>query len=200
LAKLNAPKGFDKSRLDGELLKKIEPFIDYVNQNFDQVLSAFASQISFGDNFSGKLIKLTAKHNTPITVANPTKAVSSLIPLFSHGFPVKSAQYSQNTDGSVEITLRFDGAVPIQTKNASGDNEITAFETKDLAEPGDLVSVTNYGEPAFNGEFLVLGVSTTTPRKVYCYTPDVTSATTETKSSYTSSETQTNEVTLFMGF
>jgi hypothetical protein len=206
VAKLNAPKGFDKSRVDGELLKKLEPFIDFCNQNFDQLLSGFAGQITLGDNLAGKIVSISAQHNTPITIQNPGKAVSLILPLFSKGQAIRSIAYNQNSSGSIDLTLRFDGAIPVATKSASAaQGTIVYYECKDPVEPGDLVSVTGYGASYLNGEFLVMGVTDTSPRKILCANvnngiPASPSTGSEVKTAYSTTETQVNSITLFLGF
>ena len=37
MAVINTPKSFDKAQIDAAVLPKIEEFVDYVNQQFDQL-------------------------------------------------------------------------------------------------------------------------------------------------------------------
>jgi hypothetical protein len=197
LAKLNNPKGFDKSQLDGEILQKLDPFIDFVNQNTDQFTRALTNQLTFADNLLGSVVTVSAKHRTPIVVPAAAKAVSAIIPLRCSGGSIRSFTYTFNTNGSVNLTFIFDDFVPIQTKNATVASGFVTYQTESTIAPGDRVSVSDYGNKALNKEVTVLYVSNTTPQAITAYTAD-TLAASETKSSYTGDAEVAKSVTLFI--
>lgn len=70
MAKVTVTKLFEYARVAStQGGKDLKEFIDFVNQNFEQVVSALVSKLSLKDNFKGEELSLTLTHAKE-TVAN----------------------------------------------------------------------------------------------------------------------------------
>jgi hypothetical protein len=158
MATLNLPKGFEKSLLPNDLRKGLEPFIDYVNQNVDQIVRAFINQLTFSDNFRGRVSNIQAYSNTPITLELQNTAATGVIILTATA-KVRSYNLTQLSTGGSQITIVFDEAKPIKTRSVSVSSGILLnyeIEAASQTEPGTLVSISGYGNKGNNGTFLVI--------------------------------------------
>lgn len=194
MAKINVPKSFDKGQIDSDLLGKLEPFIDYVNQNFEQTTSALNNSLSFADNIKCISKTLQAKHLTPVQVNLGSANVVGFLILNSTA-PLRSYSYTQ-TAGLYSFTFRFDEPITISSKSITIASGIATVETNDTLQAGDMINLSKYatGTLSNNGNFLVSYVYTTAPSKVAYYNPS--GATTETLGAYTSSSIQTRSVSI----
>lgn len=166
MAQINTPKAFDKSNLDSEILSKIEPFIEYTNQNFDQLIRALFNQITFGENIRGKFTQITVKHAQPITL-DIREGVSGVLPYRVSGDAVKAYTLTTDLQGRPTVTFYFHGPIPIQTRTITVSSGIATAETNDPVTIGDTVSISQAGNAANNGDFLVIGKLTAPDRIVY---------------------------------
>lgn len=198
MSKLSTPQGFDKSQMDAEILKKIEVFVDYVNQNTAQIILALTNQLTFGDNFLGQIMTVSAMHRVPIVLPKGSRAVSYIVPLRCAGGSIRSYNYAFNQDGSLSIEFVFDDFVPIQTQNATVASGFVQYQTKAPMRAGDRASISGYGNTALNKNITILEVSSTVPQYVTAYTSDALAAS-ETKSSYSGDSESAKSITLFVG-
>lgn len=155
MANINTPKSFEKSLLQGELLKQIEPFVDYVNQNFDQLIRALFNQLTFGENVRGQFSTVSAKHGVPITI-DVTEGVGGIMPFRVSGGSLRSYYLTTGKNGAPTVTFFFDDAIPVQTRTVVEDVEFCTTECSSVVRPGDRVLITGCTNVNNNGVFLVI--------------------------------------------
>jgi len=189
MAQINTPKAFDNQQLDSKFVKEAGPLIDYMNQNFDQISRALIKQLSLGDNFRGRLLQVSALHNQRVDIQGD--GTTGIIVL-SGG--VKSLEYAANTTGQVGITFKFSMPIAIKVRSVTVASSIATYEVQPAcsAAPGDMVSITGYGNKSNNGDFMVLARTTTS---VVVYNA---SGATETKTDYSGAQEPQKTVNIFV--
>lgn len=199
MAKINAPKGFEKGQLDSGTLEKIEPFVDYVSANFEQIIRAFTNQITFPDNFNATIRTLSVKHNVPFTIPSVGRAVTGVMLMSAAGVNVRSFSYVQNSENGLAFTFKFDSAIPIKTQNATYSAPFVRYQTTSLVSVGDIVSISDYANEALNGTFIVSADETINTKFIACYNQQ-TGVAAETKTSYSGEDEVSKSVTLLITY
>lgn len=194
MAKITAPKAFDKQSLDPKILEQIDPFIEYVNQNFDQLIRALFNQITLTENFRGRLVTVSAWHRREVLIESQGQGILAALPLKSEPSGLKSYVTTSDTGGRLSFTPAFDAAIPIKTRSVSVSSPFATYEIQasQTVLCGDKVSISQYGSKGNNGDFVVLSRSDSA---VTVYNP---SAATETKASYSGVAESEKTVTLFL--
>lgn len=194
MATLNTPKAFDKALIPSQAREDIESLVDYINQNFDQIIRAFASQITFDENFRGDRKVLSVTDGVPIEIDTGSQAPADI--LVSSRVGIRSTSFTTLSTGTTQITFKFDEALPLKTRNVTASSPFAIYETEGLsnAKAGDLVSVTGFGNKLNNGTFVV---SFRTENLIHVYNPN---AATESKPQFTGDREESKEVSLFILF
>lgn len=174
MTKLNVPKSFDKGQIPAKLLADIEPYLDFTNQNFNQILSALESGLTFGDNIQSTLKTIEVKHLVTTQLNLGLKSVAGVIVLNSD-VQIRSFTITQ-ANGLYSFTFRFDEAVTISAKSIAPDPlgvaGVYTVETNDALQLGDAIRLSSYsGAGHNNGDFLVTYIYNTSPRKVEIRNP-----------------------------
>lgn len=161
MAKINVPKAFDKQLLDPAFVSKADLFIDYINQQFDQLTRALDSQLTFSDNFKADIQSVGCFHNQQVIVT-PKKSVVYAFPIRSSS-PIKSAAIESNQSAQLVCTFKFDTAISIRTRNVAVSSGIATYDVQGNTTivSGDIVSITGHNNSGNNGTFLVSSASTT---------------------------------------
>lgn len=195
MAQINTPKAFDKSLIDPDVLDKLGPFIEYTNQNFDQLIRAFFNQITFGDNVRGKFVTVTTKHSTPITI-DVNQGISAVFPYRVSGDALKYFTLTTDRTGQPRFTPYFAGPVPVQTRSFVAASGFITTECNSSVSIGDAVSITGAGNQNNNGEFVVIGKLSAPDRIVYYNANGAT----ESRGSYSGDQEPAKDITLFIFF
>ncbi len=158
MATLNLPKAFEASLLPSKVTEDLDPLLDWLNQNFDQIIRALAGQITLGENLRGRFISIQATSDIPITIdIGQTKPIGILI--LKSDTKVRSYSFSSLNTGVSSITFKFDEPKPLKTRSANfinSPNVIYDIEALSSAEVGETVIISGFGNKANNGTFLVL--------------------------------------------
>lgn len=156
MATLNTPKAFEKTLLDQETRKKTDLFIDYVNQNFDQIIRAFANQFSFADNFKGIFKTISASHNVPVSVDVGSTPQGVLI--LRQDVGIRSWVINSLSSGNVTLTFQFDSVRPVTTRQVTFSSPYATYEIEatSLVKVGEVIRVSGYGAKTNNGDFSVV--------------------------------------------
>ncbi len=193
MAKINVPKSFDKGQIPGQILSQLEPFIDYVNQNFQQTISALVNSLTFADNVKCITKTLTAKHLTPIQVNLGSASVYGFLVLNATA-PLRSYSYTQS-EGLFNFTFRFDEPITISSKSITASSGTMTVETNDPLRVGDMINLSAYSPGTKNnGNFVVSYVYSSTPSRVEYRNPESTGA--EARGDYSSTAPQSRMVTI----
>jgi len=164
MAFINTPKSFSKEALpSSKLATEMQPFIDYVNQNVDQIQRALINQLTFSENIKGEVVTLQMKHNQAIAVT-PKASVASAFVIGSSD-EVASIRFFQTNTGALSISVRFASAIPIQARfqtNTTGQL-VGIYQCRDIGgvQVGDKVSFSGFGAKANNGVALVSAIDAT---------------------------------------
>lgn len=161
MAIINTPKSFDKAQIDSAVLPKIEQFVDYVNQQFDQIVRAIQNNLSFADNFKAKVIDVSAYHNTELSL---NQTASSILPLSVLGDSIHAYSTTVSNSGVQKITFKFGNPLNIRTRSVTFSSPWATYECESVAniQVGDKVKVTNQTNSYNNGTFIVAEVGTST--------------------------------------
>jgi hypothetical protein len=191
MAILNTPKAFEKNLIQGQVGGEISPFIDYVNQNFDQIIRAFFNQLTLGENLRGTLLNISTSNNTPTNILAAQNPAGILI--LKSTSPLKSYTTTVTSDGILQATFTFDEALPVKARSVAVSAPFATYEIEGLStiSQGDEAEFSLFGNKLNNGTFLVLY---RTENLVTVYNPN---AAAETKSSFTGTRESTKVVTLF---
>lgn len=196
MANLNQPKGFDKAQIDGKLLTQLEPFVDYVNSNFDQIIRGFFNQLTLAENVNGKVLSLSLRHREPSTFT-PSKPVTGVIPLLCQaGSAIRSFSFTVNQNGSITLTVIFDNPIPISVRSITFSSPYCTAETNASVEVGDSVRIANTANQNNSGDFLVIG-KLTSPNRVVYYNANGVS---ESKSDYKGSSEAARSCSFYLLF
>lgn len=183
MAVINTPKSFDKAQIDAAILGKIETFVDYVNQQFDQLTRALQNQLSFADNFKCKVVTLRAYNNKELSL---NETAQQIIPLAVLGDSIRQFSATVSNSGTQKITFKFGNAIPVRTRSVTYTSPFSTYECESTAnlQVGDRVSVTAQTNANNNGTFLLsevgassftvvntLGVAATVTNYVGAYEP-----------------------------
>lgn len=196
MALLNTPKAFEKALLESSVAQDVGPFIDYVNQNFDQIIRAFFNQISFPENFRGVRKTITALNNQAVTLDLGDVRPLGII-ILSSSVGINSYFFTQNSQGFTEITFNFREPRYIKTKSCDASaSPLVTFEVLDSEEllPGDSVIVSGFGAKENNTQYLVV------TRSAKTFLTLSFAAVTETKSAFTGNSETSKTVDLFIFF
>lgn len=155
MAVINTPKSFDKAQIDSATLPKVEQFVDYVNQQFDQLTRALQNQLTFPDNFKAKLVTIAAYNNKELSL-NETAA--QILPLSVLGDSIQTFSATVSNSGVQKVTIKFGNPIPVRTRAVSFSTPYATYEVENAAviQAGDRVSVTAQSNIVNNGTFLVL--------------------------------------------
>lgn len=202
MAKINAPKAFEKATLDPKVLSGIDEFVSYVNQNFDQYTRALLSQLTFGDNFKCQLRSVSAYHNQAIAL-EPSQPISSIQVLkVGSNDAVKEFYYTQTTGSAVSLRIMFANPIPVSTRSqitasgAFGLYEVT--ESARRVRAGDCVSIEGYSNKDNNlTRGLVLDIDLT-QNQLHVY--NQAGVVSETKTSFTGQTESPKDVLLLVQF
>lgn len=161
MAVINTPKSFDKAQIDASVLSKIEQFVDYVNQQFDQQTRALQNQLTFAENFKAKVITVSAYNNKELSL---NESATTIIPLSVLGDSIRQFSATVSNAGVQKVTFKFGNAVPIRTRSVTFSSPFTTYEVENPAniQVGDKVSITsqtNSVNAANSGTFIVLQVN-----------------------------------------
>lgn len=158
MALINTPKSFDKSQIDGAVLSKIEQFVDYVNQQFDQLTRALQSQLTFAENFRAKVITVSAFHNRELSLNDKASAI---IPLSVLGDSVLSYSATVSNSGVQKITFKFGNALDIRTRSVTYSAPFATYECESVSnlQVGDKVRITAQTNLNNNGTFIISQVN-----------------------------------------
>ena len=115
MTKINTPKSFDKGQIPAELLGQIEPYIDYTNQNFSQIIQALSNGISFPDNIRCTIKTISVKHLVDTRLNLGVKNVVGVLVLNATA-PIRSYTVTQ-VEGLFSFVFRFDEVIPIASKS-----------------------------------------------------------------------------------
>lgn len=142
MALINTPKSFDKAQMDSATLTKIETFVDYVNQQFDQVTRALQNQLTFAENFKASVITLSAYHNKELSLS---ATAAGIIPLSVLGDSIQSYYANVSNAGTQKITFRFGNPVSIRTRSVTYSAPFATYEVESIAtlQVGDRVSIVS---------------------------------------------------------
>lgn len=195
MANINTPKGFEKQLLQPDIISKLDPFIEYVNQNFDQLIRAFFNQITLGENFRGKFISISAKHNTPITL-DVLQGISAVWPYRVADGSLKSFILSTDNRGRPTVTFFFDDALPITTRSIVFASPFCTAETNSSVRVGDRIEITGAVIDANKGTFLVVEMLENPTRVVYRNIAGVT----ETNTIFRGDQESAKAIDLFVFF
>ncbi len=195
MAIINTPKSFDKAQIDSAILGKIEPFVDYINQQFDQITRALQNQLTFADNFKAKVVIVSAVNNQELSL---NETASQIIPLSVLGDSIRQYSATVSNSGVQKITFKFGNAVPIRVRNATSSSPAAPFatfevETTTNLQAGDKVVVTSQVNADNNGTFVIAKVSSSS---IQVYHPTATTTTVAT--SYTGAYEVAKQVTLLL--
>lgn len=160
---INTPKSFNKNTLgDKKVADAIEPFLDYVNQNFDQFGRALQNQLTLGENLKGEVKTIQCMHNQAVTV-RPGSPVAYVMPIYCVGDAVKALYTAFNADGSLSVRIKFDSPVPIQAKAQTGGGGFFTYQARNIGgiAIGDLVTFSGFGNKGNNLTGQVFGLSNT---------------------------------------
>lgn len=153
MALINVPKSFNKQTIsDKKTTETLGPFIDYINQNFDQFGRALAQQLTFAENFKGEIATIQAKHNQSVTI-NPKSPVAYAFPLSTLGDSVRSFSFTALADGGLALNFMFQNSIPLKAKTQTASSG--AFATYQVLNPGgvavgDRVTITGFGNKSNN--------------------------------------------------
>lgn len=191
MAKINVPKAFDKQSVSSDFLKDAEPLIDFINQNFDQVLRALGSQLSFADNFRGRQVDVSAYHNQPVNM-QVTGLLGAVV--IKSDAAIKSSVFTSNQSGQQSFTFKFDTDIPIKTRSVTVSASHSTYEVQSslAVQAGDAVTISGYGKKANNGTFMVLS---RTDAAIVVYNA---SGAAETKTDFTGGSESAKSVTIFL--
>lgn len=159
MAIINTPKSFSKEALgSSKTAKEIEPFVDYVNQNFDQLQRALINQLTISENLKGQVLSVKAKHNQRIDVrANGVVRYGFVL---NSSVPVKSFFLNQDNTGNIHITVKFDTPIPIsaQSQTNTTGQLFGIYRCTNIGgvTEGDIVSFSGFSTASNNGTALVL--------------------------------------------
>jgi hypothetical protein len=199
MAQINSPKSFDKQLLSSDVLKGIEPLVDYINQGNDQVTRALTNQLTLPENLRGEVRDLSVYHGVPISVT-PKQSVANVIVLgCSGGDVVTGFSKSQTSDGLLSLTFYFRSAIPLLSRSVTYSAPFATYEVKGAAgiSVGDKVSFSGHRNSSYNGSFSVQFINDA-KTSISVHSPDITSALTET--TYVGSSESAKTVTLFLFF
>ena len=155
---MNVPKAFEKSLLSAQVKDGLEPFIDYVNQSFDQIIRAFLNQITLAENVRGKQLSISAKHRQFVQIDTDKQRPSGII-ILNTSSPIRSWSWTSLSSGFTQISFAFDEPVPLLTRELDATNSLLYFQSPVYVIPGDRVSVSGFGNKANNDDFLVTDIS-----------------------------------------
>ncbi len=161
MALINTPKSFDKAQIDSTILTKIEEFVDYVNQQVDQLTRALQNQLTFSENFKAKVLTISAYHNRQFNVS---ESAAIIMPLSVLGDSIVSYSSVVSNAGVQSVTFKFGNAVPVRTRTVTKSAPFATYEVESVAnlQVGDKISVTANVNAANNGTFILAEVGTTT--------------------------------------
>lgn len=190
MAIINTPKSFDKAQIDGAVLPKIEQFVDYVNQQFDQVTRALQNQLSFADNFNAKVLTVSAYNNKELSL---NETATSILPLSVLSDSIRQYSSTVSNAGTQKITFKFGSAVPIRTRSITYSAPYATYECEDVSnlQVGDKVSISTQLS-GNTGTFIVLQVNAAS---IVVYNSNATAA---TLTDYTGSYEPAKKVTLLL--
>ncbi len=159
MAVINTPKSFDKAQIDSEILGKIETFVDYVNQQFDQLTRALQNQLSFPENFKCKVLSIQAYNNKELSL---NETAQQIVPLACMGDSIRQYSATVSNTGTQKITFKFGNAIPVRTRSVTYSSPFSTYECENVAhiQVGDRVSITAQTNQSNNGTFLVSEVGT----------------------------------------
>lgn len=191
MAIINTPKSFDKAQIDAATLGKIEEFVDYVNQQFDQLTRALQSQLTFTENFRSKIVTVSAYNNRQISLNEKS---SYIIPLSVSGDSVKQYLASVSNAGIQNLTFKFGEPIPVKTRSVTVSAPFATYEFSGVAtlEVGDRIIVRNQSNAANNGTFVVSELTAST---IKVYNSNAVAA---TLTSYVGDEESAKSVTLLL--
>lgn len=173
MAVINTPKSFDKAQIDGDLLAKIEQFVDYVNQQFDQLTRALQNELTFSDNFKAKTITLSAYQNRELSI---NETASAIIPLSVLGDSINLFSSTVSNAGVQKVTFKFGNALPIRTRSVTVSSPFTTYEVENISslQAGDKVSISAQTNALNNGSYVAAYVGT---NSITVYNPSGVAAT-----------------------
>lgn len=194
MAQLNAPKAFDTQTIDPKVLKTIQTLVEFINQNFDQLIRAFSNQLTFADNFKATIITVSAKHNTATVIEKPKDGISSIIPLKVADDGLRAFKYSADSAGRISATFQFMNPIPIKARSVTSADFFSTYEVQSslAVSVGDTIVTTSYSNKNNNGTFLVIGKSANT---VVVYNREGAA---ETKTDFTGTGETARDVTLLL--
>lgn len=161
MAFINTPKSFSKESLpSAKTAKDIEPFIDYVNQNFDQIQRALINQLTISENLKGQVVTVQAKHNQAVAVNTAAPVRYGFVLAADDG--VTSFKFSNLSNGQLTCTFHFESPIPVQAKrqvNSTGDL-LGIYQCTNIGgiHIGDRITFSGFGAASNNGEALILGL------------------------------------------
>lgn len=190
MAIINTPKSFDKAQIDSALLPKIEQFVDYVNQQFDQLTRALANQLKFADNFAAKIVTVSAYNNKELSL---NETASSILPLAVLGDSIRQYSATVSNAGVQKVTFKFGNATPIRTRSVSVSSNIATYEVENTAtiQVGDKVSISSQLS-GNSGSFIVLQVNAAS---IVVYNSNAAAA---TLTAYTGTQEPAKQVSLLL--
>ena len=92
----------------GEVPSWIDALLDPLNEFIDNVTLAFRNNITFPDNFAGKLVSISFTHNVELNVNPGSNAkILGVMPLGALNESTVSFKWVKQIDGSLGITFGF---------------------------------------------------------------------------------------------
>ena len=154
MAIINTPKSFDKAQIDADTLGKIEEFVDYVNQQFDQLTRALQNQLSFADNFKSKVITVSAFNNKELSL---NETAQQILPLAVMGDSIRQFSDTVSNSGTQKITFKFGNAIQVRTRSVTYTSPFATYECESVAnlQVGDKVIIAAQTNGANNGTFVI---------------------------------------------
>lgn len=161
MAKINTPKTFPKESIpDKKVGDAVQPLVDYVSQNIDQLQRALINQLTLSENLKGEIITIKAKHNQAVNITTSGNVAYAWVLKSDDG--VRSFKFSNNADRTLNCLFSFESPIPLISKaqaNTTGD--VLGFYTcKDIGgiRSGDRASMSSFAAPGNNGDVLILGI------------------------------------------
>jgi hypothetical protein len=113
--KLSATKLFDAQSLEPEMRSKINPFVEWVNSNFDQVIRCLTKQVSVYDNMASTVLEVELTHAQAKDIDVPNaQRVKGIIPMrvkTATAIACTGIHWIAQNDGTVQVTPFYSDAL-----------------------------------------------------------------------------------------
>lgn len=104
----------------GDLPKWIDSLVDPLNGFITTIGQAIKGQLNFADNFLCKVYTIELTHGKALSI-NPQSRlkVTGMLPLDGNGQRIDSWGFTRNQDGTLSVTVKFDGGTSTTKSNVS---------------------------------------------------------------------------------